>query len=141
MLRRSFALALAGGLFMHATCAFGSEAPRLFARSSGSVTITRQGAENPMVEVFRSTVYGALAGLVVGGAISLAAENGGEPVRWGIVIGTFAGLGAGIHYVAHRPIPASMLELRDGHLAANPAALAAFEPVPGGMRVRGSQTR
>ena len=136
MFRPLFALALAGGLFLNATVAPAAETAQLLERSSGGVTITRQGSENPVTEVFKSTIYGALAGLVVGSAIALAAESRGEPIRWGIVVGTFAGLGAGIYYVAHRPLPASMLELRDGRLVANRGALTAIEPLPGGARVR-----
>ena len=111
-------------------------APELLARSSGSVTISRSGAENPVQEIAKSIMWGAIGGLVIGSAITLADNNhSGEPIRWGIVIGTFAGLGAGIYFVATRPIPEGMLEIRDGKLVPNPAALAALEPVPGGVRV------
>jgi hypothetical protein len=52
------------------------------------------------------------------------------------VIGSFAGLGAGVYFVMRRPEPASLLELRDGHLSPGPEPLAAVEAVPGGARVR-----
>src|SRR5262249_32255306 len=86
--------------------------------------------------------WGGVAGFAVGTAITLADDNhSAEPMRWGTVIGTFAGLGAGIYFVATRPIPEAMLEIRDGRLAPNPAALAAVEPAPGaapgGARGRG----
>ncbi len=112
-------------------------APELLARSSGSVSISRSGSENPMVEIARSIFWGGVAGFAVGTAITLADDHhSAEPMRWGTVIGTFAGLGAGVYFVATRPIPESMLEIRKGHLAPNPAALAAVEPEAGGARMR-----
>jgi hypothetical protein len=142
MFRRFVALLLMGCMLTNATLAFASDAPRLLARSSGGVSINRSGDENPVMEVAKSAMWGALAGLVVGSAIALAAKDDtGESIRWGIVVGTFAGLGAGIYFVAHRPEPASMLELRDGKLVPNAAALTAIEPVPGGARVHALAVR
>jgi hypothetical protein len=90
------------------------------APSPADVNIERRGAENPMVEIFKSTVYGALAGLVVGGAVALAVndeDSTSDIFRWSIVGGTMVGLGAGIYFVAKRPQPAGLLELKDGNLA------------------------
>lgn len=68
-------------------------------------------AENAFNEVAKTTVLGAAAGLVVGGAIAWLAEDG-EPVKWGFVIGTFGGLAYG---VAHQnSSSASLIELRHG---------------------------
>jgi len=79
------------------------------------VEVNRVGSENPMVEVFKSTVYGALAGLVVGGAISLATkDDSGEPLRWGFVAGTAVGLGYGLWWVSTRPQPTGLLEIEQG---------------------------
>lgn len=90
------------------------------------VNIERQSAENPMVEIFRSTLYGALTGAVVGGVIVLAAqsdsETNGDIMRWSIVGGTVLGLGAGIYFTAKRPQPSGMLEFEDGALAIHPPA-------------------
>src|SRR5262249_40525758 len=103
-------------------------APELLARSSGSVSITRRGAENPVQETAKSIMWGAIGGLVIGSAITLASDgHSGEPIRWGIVVGTFAGLGAGIYFVATRPIPEGMLQLDHGKLVPNAAPLAALE--------------
>src|ERR1043166_9467045 len=136
---RIVALSLAGCTCFNPTLAFAADTtvtPELLARASGSVSIHREGDENPVKEIAKSIYWGALGGFVLGGAITLADSNhNAEPMRWGIVIGAFAGLGAGIYFVASRPIPASMLELRDGHLVPNAAALAALEPVPGGARL------
>ncbi len=137
MFRRVLLLALASALFLQATAAFAAEAPELLARASGSVNINREGSENPMAEVARSVFWGATAGLLVGTAVSLASEHHtSTPLRWGLVLGTFAGLGAGIYFVANRPIPSgSLLELREGRLALDRSALTAVEWYPGGGRV------
>lgn len=136
MFRRLFALAFAGCLF--APAAFATTpmtAAELLTRASGSVSISRTGAENPVLEVAKSTYWGAVAGLVLGGAVSLAKEKHTlAPLRWGIAMGAFGGFGAGVYFVANRPVPSAMFELRDGALI--PAAgLAALEPVPGGARL------
>ncbi len=84
--------------------------------------VERQSSENPMVEVFRSTIYGGLAGLVVGSAIALVDEShSGNAVKWGFVGGTFLGLGYGLYYVSTRPQPRAMLEVGPGGLRVNAA--------------------
>jgi len=141
MFRRVVAAMILSSLLVNATAALAAEpvygpvAPEVLA--SGSVEISRNGSENPMVEIARSVMWGAVAGFVVGGAIALAAKDDtGESLRWGIVIGTGAGLAAGVYFVSHRPQPQALLELHDGRLAPNPAAIGAIEPVPGGARAR-----
>ena len=109
----------------------------LGAPARAGVNIERQGTENPMVEIFKSTIYGALAGAVVGGAIALAVQDEDstdEILRWSIVSGTMVGLGAGIYFVARRPQPSGLLELDEGRLGLNPA-LPTLEP-GGGMAWR-----
>jgi hypothetical protein len=91
------------------------------AGSFAEVNVERGGVENPVVEVFRSTVYGALAGVAVGGAIALAAgSDADEILRWSIVGGTAIGLGTGVYFVSRRPQPAAMLELKDGGMSLHP---------------------
>ena len=108
--------------FLFAALIFGV----LPAPASAGVNIERQGAENPMVEVFKSTMYGALTGAVVGGVIVLAAQGDSDTdrdiMRWSIVAGTAIGLGAGFYFVAKRPQPSALLELKDGALSLHPAA-------------------
>ena len=116
-----------------ATLALGT----LPAAASAGVNIERKGAENPMAEIFKSTVYGALAGVVVGGAIALAANDSDSTddiLRWSVVGGTMLGLGVGLYFVAKRPQPSGMLELKDGALAIHPPA-PQIEP-GGGMSMR-----
>jgi hypothetical protein len=136
MFRRFVALMLSLCMLANASVALAAEAAKLPARTLYSVNVQRGGDENPVKEIAKSVAWGALAGLLVGSAVALAAkDDSGDPVRWGIVIGTFGGLAAGIYFVSHRPQPTSLLELRDGRLVPNAAALTAIEPVPGGMRV------
>jgi hypothetical protein len=141
MFRRVVAAVILASLAFNTTAALAavpvppSAVPEVLA--SGNVEISRNGSENPMVEIARSVMWGAVAGFIVGGAIALAAkDDSGESLRWGIVIGTGAGLAAGVYFVSHRPQPTSMLELHDGHLSPNPAPLGALEPVEGGARAR-----
>jgi len=141
MFRRLLALLLATVMTANATLAFAAEpptpAPGVLATAPGAVEISRNSAENPMVEIARSVFYGALAGLVVGGAIELAAADAsGQPIRWGIVAGTGVGLVAGVYFVTSRPQPSAMIELHDGKLSPSPTALGAIEPVQGGARAR-----
>lgn len=109
--------------------------PCLPTLSRAAVDVERHGEENPVQEVAKSTLWGALAGLVVGGAIELAASDGsGEPIRWGIVAGTAVGLVAGIYFVSTRPSATALLELDQGHLGLAPPTV---EPSAlGGTNVR-----
>jgi hypothetical protein len=86
--------------------------------ASAAVNVERSGSENPVVEVARSTAYGGLAGLLLGGAIALAndGKNGGDIVRWGFVAGTFFGFGYGLYHVTSRPRARALLEVEQGKL-------------------------
>jgi hypothetical protein len=56
---------------------------------------------DPVWTVFRDTIGGSLAGLLVGIAIDVASEgNGADATRVCFVAGTFAGLGLGIYQAA-----------------------------------------
>src|SRR5512143_256898 len=82
-----------------------------------AVNVERQGSENAIIEVAKTTVWGALGGLVIGGAIALANGNNdsnGDIVRWSIVGGTFLGLGYGIYHVSHRPPVTALIEFQGG---------------------------
>lgn len=135
MFRRFVATCLLACFTCQATTAFAAVTPEVLARTSGSVNINREGAENPVLEIARSVFWGATAGTIIGLAISVAADgSSGEPVRWGFVLGTFGGLATGIYFVSQRPQPASLLELKRDGLAPG-AATDAIELTPGGVRV------
>lgn len=136
MFRCIVTLLLAGCLLSSAGAACAAGAPELMSSSAGGVNVTRWGDENPVKEIAKSVCWGAAAGAVLGGAVMLAKSDPSlGPLRWGVVIGAFGGLGAGVYFVALRPQPVGLLELRDRRLVPNAAALAAIEPVAGGARV------
>ena len=97
-----------------------------------AVNINRESDENPMREVAKSIMWGAIGGLMVGGAIALATDstsNDDNYIRYGVVTGTFVGLGMGLWFVSRRPSGAALLEVKGGELRAH---LVAPEPGPGG---------
>lgn len=101
------------------------------------VRVERRGAENPMVEVYRSTLYGGLVGLLLGGAVALATEDDdqdGDVIRWSIVAGTFFGFAYGLYHVHTRPQPSGLLELRQGELRAGVPTVESG-PGPPGVRL------
>jgi hypothetical protein len=74
------------------------------------VTVVRHESENPVKSIATSTLYGALAGLTLGVAIGLVAEeNEDDIIKWCFVGGTFFGFGYGIYHVSTRPQPSSFL--------------------------------
>lgn len=87
----------------------------LFAPAAdAAVNVNRRGDENPMQEIARSVFYGGLTGLMVGGVLAIASEDGddGALIRWGLVGGTLAGLAIGLHHVNARP-SAALIEFDD----------------------------
>ncbi len=105
------------------------------APARGAVNVERRGDENPMAVIAKSTAWGMVTGVLVGAAIDLAANTDSDaPIRWGVAVGTFGGLGVGIWHVSHRVEPQALLEPGPGGLATG--GLAAFELEPGAARVR-----
>jgi len=75
-----------------------------------ATTQADQGQESPIATVGKSTFYGALTGLLLGGAIALVADaNSGEVMKWSFVAGTSAGFLWGIHDANTRPEPSSAM--------------------------------
>jgi hypothetical protein len=137
MLRRAVSLVLASILLLPSTVAFAAETPEFLAKESGNVTVERHGSENPVMEVARSTFWGAVAGTVLGLAVAAVQDNNDSAaIRWGFAIGTFAGFATGVYFVTQRPAPASLLEIRDGQLVPSPAAFSAVDVSADGVRVR-----
>ena len=83
--------------------------------AAAQVQVVRRGEENPVKSVFKSTLYGGGAGLLLGLATSLLVDDEDakeETVKWFFVGGTFFGFGYGIYHVTHRPEPRAALTLR-----------------------------
>ena len=71
------------------------------------VVETRESESNPVVTVFRGTLYGAGTGLLLGGAYALIESDGAdeteEILKWGVAGGAIAGAAVGLVYVLLRP--------------------------------------
>jgi hypothetical protein len=78
--------------------------------ASAQVTVVRESDENPVVTIAKSTAWGGLAGLTLGAAVALIAdENQDNIVKWFFVGGVFGGFGYGIYHVATREHPSTAL--------------------------------
>jgi hypothetical protein len=60
--------------------------------------------DSPMLSIFKSTVFGGLAGLALGGAVELVADSSdGDAAKWGFVAGVFFGFGYGVWHETRKP--------------------------------------
>jgi hypothetical protein len=100
------------------------------------VQVQRRSDENPAVEIARSTIYGGLAGLMVGLAFAALDDDSSHPdlIQNSFAIGTFAGLGIGVYWAFSRPQPSGMIQIDDEgtHLALVPPEIGP----DGGPRMR-----
>lgn len=100
------------------------------------IHVERRSDENPAVEIARSTIYGGLAGLMVGLAFAAIDDDSPHPdlVQNSFAIGTFAGLGIGVYWAFSRPQPRGMIQVdEDGaHLGLVPSEIGP----DGGPRLR-----
>jgi hypothetical protein len=64
--------------------------------------ISSARASDPLLTILKGTLLGSVTGLVLGGTLTLVVDDDSrsETVRWGVVIGTFAGFGVGVWQVA-----------------------------------------
>ena len=87
--------------------------------------------------VFRDTIGGSMAGLLVGGAIALIGEDSWEPVRVGFIAGTFAGLGLGVYQAVKesRSEEQSLLDFQRGEPVAIRLVLPEVTVQPGAIAV------
>lgn len=106
------------------------------------VEVVRKGHENPALVIAKSTLWGGLTGLVLGGAIALVAEdNEDDIIKWSFVAGTFGGFGFGVYHVLTRPQPSSaLLQIDDTRVAMNVPSIMIrweddFRSGPSGARV------
>ena len=70
---------------------------------SSVMTPTPAHAEDSILTIARDSLYGAATGLLLGGVLALVvdADSRDDSIRWGVVVGTFAGCAFGIWQVAH----------------------------------------
>jgi hypothetical protein len=108
-----------------------------------AVNVERSGAENPVQEIAKSTLWGGVAGLTLGLALAVATssdDSDGDIIRWGFAGGTFFGFGFGVYHVMSRPSPTAMLEFEVEHdLETGTSALHVPTPAPaahGGVELR-----
>ena len=67
--------------------------------TGGSVASPAQAAGERILTVAKDAVYGGATGLLLGGVLTLVVptEKRDDVVRWGVVVGTFAGFGYGLY--------------------------------------------
>jgi hypothetical protein len=117
---------------------------------SAQVVEKRQGEANPAAVIFRSTLYGAGTGLVLGGAYALIEEDDdpstGEILKWGTAGGAAAGFLIGLVYVITRSEPkgdaevTGVLQLERGDLGiAVPTILMAEQRDVAGRTARAAE--
>ena len=72
----------------------------VFTVIAGATDARAQSADNPVRTIAKSTFWGGVTGLALGGAAALV-SNGDEKdiITWGFVIGVFAGFGFGVYHV------------------------------------------
>jgi len=87
--------------------------------AAGAQTTVRVGEENPVATIAKATLWGGLAGLVLGGATALVVDdNEEEIVKWFFVGGTFFGFGYGLYHVSTRKsADTGLLDIDSGGLA------------------------
>ena len=61
-----------------------------------------QDSSNDLLVIAKSSLFGGLVGLVLGGVTALVVDSDDrdDAVRWGIVLGTFGGFGYGVYAVS-----------------------------------------
>jgi hypothetical protein len=100
----------------------------------GAVSTVREDAESPFVSVSRSTLYGSLAGTVIGCALMLVTDKYDEDVfKVAFVGGTALGLGYGVYHVSTRPAAeAALIRVGEDRVAAVGVPALRVRPVRGG---------
>jgi hypothetical protein len=67
--------------------------------TNGTSVTTAHAGGSRILTVAKDTVYGGATGLLLGGVLTLVvpADSRGDVVRWGVVVGAFAGFGYGVY--------------------------------------------
>ena len=78
----------------------------------------RVSDENPVATIAKATLWGALAGLALGGATALLVDDNQEDIiKWFFAGGTFFGFGYGLYHVSTRPKSVGLLDVNAEGLA------------------------
>jgi hypothetical protein len=67
--------------------------------ASGPTASPARANDERILTMAKDAVYGGATGLLLGGVLTLvvSSENRDDVVRWGVVVGTFAGFGYGLY--------------------------------------------
>lgn len=60
-------------------------------------------ADSALVTVLKNGLYGGATGLLLGAVVALVSDSDSrdDSIRWGVVIGTFAGCAYGVYEISH----------------------------------------
>ncbi len=98
-----------------------------------------RGASDPLLVVTKDTLLGAVTGLILGGTLTLVIDDDSkkaETVRWGVVIGTFAGFGFGIYHASRGEADLFAATHPDQWTVSEKAQLFQYRPRPGDHHLR-----
>jgi hypothetical protein len=87
--------------FRRIGCALALALALTFAQTPIAPVARAQDSSNDLLVIAKSSLLGGLLGLVLGGVTALVVDSDkrDDSVRWGIVLGTFAGFGYGVYTV------------------------------------------
>ena len=98
-----------------------------------------RAASDPLLVVTKDTLLGAVTGLVLGGTLTLVIDDDSkraETVRWGVVIGTFAGFGFGIYHASRGEADLFATAHPDQWTVSEKAQLFQYRPRPDDQHLR-----
>ncbi len=91
----------------------------VFTVIAGATDARAQNGDDPVRTIAKSTFWGGVTGLALGGAIALVSDGDEtDIITWGLVIGVFGGFGFGVYHVLsnqHRSY--GLLEYDSGKLS------------------------
>lgn len=114
-----------------------------FSVIAGAPDARAQNADDPVRTIAKSTFWGGVTGLALGGAVALVSDGDEtDIITWGLVIGVFSGFGFGVYHVLsnqHRSY--GLLEYNSGMLSLRiPEFALASEGPPDDKRLYGRVT-
>jgi hypothetical protein len=75
----------------------------ILAASFAAGSMARAAENNRILTMTKDALYGGATGLLLGGVLTLVVDSHhrDDVLRWGVVVGTFAGFGYGVYEVSH----------------------------------------